>query len=183
MEKTQDPRFLRTRQLIMDAFMQLAIEKEFKDITIKDITSRATVNRATFYYHFFDKYDLLEKVLAESVLKGVLTNVNSHEALTSESMQNIFTSILQFQQGLATQCARSYEAFTPKIETIVKEELARIFRDFLKDKHPDWPFEKVDVHSIMLSWSLYGMSTKYVKSGETPTDALIQALFEQLMME
>lgn len=181
MEKTMDPRFLRTRQLIMDAFMQLAVEKDFKDITIKDITSRATVNRATFYYHFFDKYDLLEKVLAEDVLKGVLTNVNSHEALTAQSMKNIFYSILQFQQGLATQCARSYEAFTPKIETIVKEELARIFRDFLKDQHPDWSFEQVDLQSIMLSWSLYGMSTKYVKSGEKPPEEIIHLLFEKLM--
>jgi len=181
MEKTMDPRFLRTRQLIMNSFMQLTIEKEFKDITIKDITTRATVNRATFYYHFFDKYDLLEKVLAEDVLKGVLTNVNSHEALTPESMKNIFTSILQFQTGLANQCARSYEAFTPKIETIVKEELARIFRDFLKDQHPDWPFEKVDLESIMLSWSLYGMSTKYVKSGEIPTEEMIHRLFKKLM--
>ena len=181
MEKTLDPRFLRTRQLIMDAFMQLAIEKEFKDITIKDITSRATVNRATFYYHFFDKYDLLEKVLAESVLKGVLTNVNAQEALTAESMQHIFENILQFQQGLATQCARSYEAFTPKIETIVKEELARIFRDFLKEKYPDWSFEKVDLQSIILSWSLYGMSTKYVTSGEMPTMEMIHGLFEKLL--
>ena len=181
MEKSMDPRYLRTRQLIMDAFMQLAVEKEFKDMTIKDITSRATVNRATFYYHFFDKYDLLEKVLAEDVLKGVLTNVNSHEVLTPESMKNIFTSILQFQTGLANQCARSYEAFTPKIETIVKEELARIFRDFLKDKHPDWSFEKVDLQSIILSWSLYGMSTKYVKSGDIPTEEMIHLLFEKLM--
>lgn len=166
MEKTMDPRIIRTRQLIMDAFMQLTVEKDFKNITIKDITSRATVNRATFYYHFFDKYDLLEKVLAEDVLKGVLENVNSHDALTPESMKNIFTSILQFQKGLALRCARSYEAFTPKIETIVKEELARIFRGFLKEKHPDWSFEKVDLQCIMLSWSLYGMSTKYVKSGD-----------------
>jgi AcrR family transcriptional regulator len=60
-EKT-DPRILRTRKLIMDSFITLSGEKEFKDITIKDITTEAMVNRATFYYHFEDKYDLLEKV-------------------------------------------------------------------------------------------------------------------------
>jgi len=42
-------------------------------------------------------------MLAEDVLKGMLTNVNSHEALTPESMKNI----LQFQQDSAMQCARS----------------------------------------------------------------------------
>lgn len=32
-----DPRILRTRKLIMDAFMELSGKKEFKDITVKDI--------------------------------------------------------------------------------------------------------------------------------------------------
>lgn len=52
----------------------------------------------------------------------------------------------------------------------VKEEFARIFRDFLKD-----------LHSTMLSWSLCGMSMKNVKSGETPTEEMIQLVFEKLM--
>lgn len=181
MEKTIDPRILRTRQLIMDAFMQLVIEKDFKDMTIKDITERATVNRSTFYYHFLDKYDLLEKVLAEDVLNGVLTNVKAQDALTPESMTNIFKSILKFHLGLRNQCSRSYEAFTPKIETIVKEELERIFNQLLKEQYPDWPIEKIELKSIMLSWSLYGMSTKYVKSGGTPTEETIRELFEKMV--
>ena len=34
-------------------------EKAFKDITIKDITERADLNRGTFYLHYSDTYDLL----------------------------------------------------------------------------------------------------------------------------
>ncbi|KKB33087.1 transcriptional regulator, TetR family [Bacillus thermotolerans] len=53
-----DPRILRTRKLIMDSFIDLSEKKEFKDITVKDITTEAMINRATFYYHVQDKYDL-----------------------------------------------------------------------------------------------------------------------------
>lgn len=60
-----DLRVLRTRKLIMDSFIELSSKKEFKDITVKDITTEAMINRATFYYHFEDIYDLLEKVLSE----------------------------------------------------------------------------------------------------------------------
>lgn len=60
MEKQIDPRVLRTLELLMDGFIELAMKKDLNDITIKDITSAATVNRATFYNHFYDKYDLLE---------------------------------------------------------------------------------------------------------------------------
>jgi len=56
-----DLRVIRTRKLIMDSFITLSSKKEFKDITVKDITTEAMINRATFYYHFEDIYDLLEK--------------------------------------------------------------------------------------------------------------------------
>src|SRR5690606_28551082 len=64
-EVKTDPRILRTRKLIMDSFIELSERKEFKDITVKDITTEAMINRATFYYHFEDIYDLLEKALFE----------------------------------------------------------------------------------------------------------------------
>ncbi|MGE7840472.1 TetR/AcrR family transcriptional regulator [Lysinibacillus sp. NPDC093712] len=183
MEKTIDPRILRTKRLIMDAFLQLAIEKEFKDITIKDITLRATVNRATFYYHFNDKYDLLEKVLIEDVLKEVLKNVGEQEALSEGSLHNILLSLIIFQTGLATQCSRSYEAFTPKIETIVKQELGRIFKELLKGKYPNWTDEKLDLQSIMISWTLFGISMRYVQNNEQPSEDMIESIIKALLID
>jgi len=53
-----DPRARRTRKLLQQAMNTLMGEKSFTDITIQDITTRAEVNRATFYKHFIDKYDL-----------------------------------------------------------------------------------------------------------------------------
>ena len=55
-----DPRALRTRHLLREALMQIVVDKPFRDLTIRDITKQAGVNRATFYLHYDDKYDLLE---------------------------------------------------------------------------------------------------------------------------
>lgn len=183
MEKALDPRIVRTKRLIMDAFMQLAIEKDFKDITIKDITTRATVNRATFYYHFQDKYDLLERVLSEDVLNEVLKNVSAQEVLTEQSLHAIVLSIIEFQSGLQTQCSRSYEAFTPKIESVIKEELGRIFKKLLTEKYPSWTNEKLKVKSTMISWALYGISMNYVVDHEQPTDEMIKTMYTSLLEE
>ncbi|MFI8496419.1 TetR/AcrR family transcriptional regulator [Peribacillus butanolivorans] len=65
-----DPRVLRTRRLLIASFITVAQVKEFKDITIKEITDEATVNRATFYAHFIDKYDLLDAVISEKNSKN-----------------------------------------------------------------------------------------------------------------
>ncbi|MBA3871959.1 MAG: TetR/AcrR family transcriptional regulator [Anaerolineae bacterium] len=54
-----DPRVVRTRQLLRDALIALIHERGFESLTVKDITERATLNKATFYLHYKDIDDLL----------------------------------------------------------------------------------------------------------------------------
>ncbi len=62
-----DPRILRTRKLIMNGFHELLTEKNFQSITVSEITTRANINRATFYAHFADKYTLFDYVIAQFI--------------------------------------------------------------------------------------------------------------------
>ncbi|MFF2876506.1 TetR/AcrR family transcriptional regulator [Gottfriedia sp. NPDC057991] len=57
-QKYEDPRIIRTRNLIIDAFTELISEKDLDHIYVKDITNRANINRATFYRHFANKEEL-----------------------------------------------------------------------------------------------------------------------------
>jgi AcrR family transcriptional regulator len=61
----QDLRVTRTRKILRDAMIALAIQKGFANLTINDIVELAMVNRATFYRHYQDKYDLVESYLDE----------------------------------------------------------------------------------------------------------------------
>jgi AcrR family transcriptional regulator len=54
-----DRRVRRTRKLLHDAFLSLAIEKGYEKTTIQDILDRADVGRSTFYVHYQDKEALL----------------------------------------------------------------------------------------------------------------------------
>jgi len=38
-------------------------EKGFEHVTVRDITQRAEINRATFYRHYVDKYELLDTIV------------------------------------------------------------------------------------------------------------------------
>ncbi len=42
--------------------MQILEEKSFETITVGDITKKAQINRGTFYIHYKDKFDLLDKI-------------------------------------------------------------------------------------------------------------------------
>lgn len=52
----------RTKQSIQDAFLHTLTIKPFDAITIGDITKVANINRGTFYLHYLDKYDLLNRI-------------------------------------------------------------------------------------------------------------------------
>lgn len=59
MEKTPDRRVQRTRSMVLDAFLDLMIEKGYEAITVQDVIDRANIGRSTFYLHFTDKENLL----------------------------------------------------------------------------------------------------------------------------
>lgn len=52
----------KTKQLIQHSFLQLLEQKSFDSITVGDISQVANINRGTFYLHYLDKYDLLDKI-------------------------------------------------------------------------------------------------------------------------
>ena len=62
MEKQTDLRVVKTRMLIKNAFNELVSEHGFEKITVSDIANKAMINRATFYLHYQDKYDLLSSI-------------------------------------------------------------------------------------------------------------------------
>src|SRR5271165_899874 len=62
--QVRDPRIRRTRKLLQGALGKLMLTKSFDEISVQDITELATVNRATFYDHYTDKFALLEAMVA-----------------------------------------------------------------------------------------------------------------------
>jgi AcrR family transcriptional regulator len=58
--ETLDPRIRRTRELLQQALAKLLETRDFDRISVQDITETATVNRATFYAHYPDKFALLK---------------------------------------------------------------------------------------------------------------------------
>ncbi|WP_251037302.1 TetR/AcrR family transcriptional regulator [Paenibacillus albidus] len=90
MANLEDPRFLCTRQLIREAFRDLLRDKGFDAITIKDIAQRATINRATFYAHYEDKYALLEKITEQAYQEMIPEQVVEAQEFTDEVRKHNF---------------------------------------------------------------------------------------------
>jgi AcrR family transcriptional regulator len=159
-----DPRVLRTRRLIMDSFIELSSKKEFKDITIKDITTEAMINRATFYYHFEDIYDLLEKALSEVLLVNLNEEVFKTDQINEEVFIRIFTAITNFQKSLSNRCHRGYE---DTIARIIREQLEVILYKMLVKQTTSEDKEAAKINAVILSWGIYGASVEWKRNGMT----------------
>jgi AcrR family transcriptional regulator len=74
-----DPRVLRTRKLIRDAFIDLLEEIDLEKITVNRIAERATINRVTFYLHYRDIPELLEKLADDMVneIQAILNDIQN----------------------------------------------------------------------------------------------------------
>lgn len=85
-----DRRAIRTKKMIRNALSALIQEKGYNNISITDITTRADINRGTFYLHYTDKYDLLEQVENE-VIRELQDNIDDANNIDKVSLDFVST--------------------------------------------------------------------------------------------
>ena len=64
-----------TKKALADALKELMDTKPFHKISVSDICERCQMNRKSFYYHFKDKYDLMNWIYDTEFI-GVAKNKN-----------------------------------------------------------------------------------------------------------
>jgi AcrR family transcriptional regulator len=62
-----DPRVRRTHRILRDALVSLILEKDYRSLTIKEITDRADVAYITFFRHYNGIDELLMEILDEGL--------------------------------------------------------------------------------------------------------------------
>ncbi len=64
-----------TKKALAAALKQLMEEKPFEKINVGDICERCEMNRKSFYYHFKDKYDLVNWIFDTEIISLVQEDV------------------------------------------------------------------------------------------------------------
>lgn len=93
-----DPRVTRTRKLIREALTSLLAEKSFGAVNVQDIAEQATINRATFYAHYTDKFDLLDGLVREDIAahlaQGDPLNAGDVRSILQAVGKNVFAFVV-----------------------------------------------------------------------------------------
>lgn len=127
-----DPRVLRTRQIIREAFRVLLQTKGFDAITVKDIAERATINRATFYAHYEDKYALLDEIIDltfEGIIPEQITQAQEFtEDVCRQFIELTYNYIIMFYRT----CKHTTKSITAQVDGKVEQILFRTIKTLLQ---------------------------------------------------
>ena len=90
---TMDRRIRKTRAALKGALANLMLVKQVKDISVRELTDLADVNRGTFYLHYKDVFDLLEKT-EDDILEEFKETLNEFdEKSVSDDATRFFESV------------------------------------------------------------------------------------------
>jgi AcrR family transcriptional regulator len=164
--EVRDPRIRRTRQLLQEALTTLMQTKGFDDISVQDISETATVNRATFYDHYTDKYSLLDATIAGGFHKLLhQRNVQFDGSCPSAASAVVLATCDYLTQTHSNPaiCNRQ-SAFEPLVDAALTNAIRRVLERGMADPpdhSPDQPAAESPLPSSGMiaataSWAIYG---------------------------
>lgn len=134
--KVKNIRKTYTKELLITSFLHLIDKKDFEKITIADITNGAKVNRATFYAHFEDKYELLDYVVNESAI-NIIEKYTDGLSNWKEIVRALVLAVCEFHSRPNIQCRQSYLQLVPQIKQKMLRELKQYLHTFWKEKYTE----------------------------------------------
>lgn len=144
-----DIRIIKTKNSIINAFIELRAKKEIEKITVKELCEKAMINKSTFYSHYTDIYDLSEH-LENQIANEIIASLEHPEDILTkpkEFIRELFYAHMSQANLIQTlfSGSRSNQLFY-KIEKSLKEIIYEMYPNY-KDN---------TVANIILTYSIYG---------------------------
>jgi len=191
-EEQTDLRIRRTHKFLQEAMIELIAEQGFDAITVGDIAERAMINRATFYRHYQDKYDLVAKIFEETA-NHLMENIKPTSKDTDQSKtENLLEIWVQLFEHVAEN-ARLYRAMLGKNgsswfaarmrEHIIKLMLERVrqYEHMMDPRQQIKPAMPQELSVMQLSHVLIGTIVWWLESEKSYTPRQIATWFHHFV--
>lgn len=147
----KDPNY--TKMLIVNSFKELMKIKSFDKISISDITSKCYLNRQTFYYHFQDKYELMNYIYYNEIFIPLVENLNEDNYI--ENFEKMFIKMKQEEYLYYNAITMNGDYGFKEYLISILDKLIRVFKpneDYLKIK-----FYTFGLCGVIIDWIHRGM--------------------------
>jgi AcrR family transcriptional regulator len=97
-----DRRIRKTKKILLESLTKLMSEKKISNITVKELTDLADVNRSTFYLYYKDIFDMVEQIETEMLADfSMAFEKFKKEESNYENLLTFFTYVFEFIQNNA----------------------------------------------------------------------------------
>lgn len=177
--KGMDRRAQRTRQMLCQAFREVAREKGVMTASIQDIAERADVSRGTFYAHYADKYALIEAIVREDFQRQV-SSYFLPSTETRKTLHLLIKVVLEYIKGIYQRHHLAGE-MAVLIERVIHEELYELVFTWLKERKNKGVRSHAPLETLaqVISWAIFGAAVQW--SQETTTILKEQMVHDVLL--
>jgi AcrR family transcriptional regulator len=184
--EVRDPRIRRTRQLLQGALNTLMQTKGFDEISVQDITDAATVNRATFYDHYTDKFSLLDATVAGG-FHMLLHERNVHFDGTCPSAAGaIILAACDYltQTHTGSACTRQ-NAFEPLIDAAMTTAIGHVLEKGIATIHSGFQANSPvspEMAAMAASWAIYGAVKQWFYTpNHAPAEEIVPSIVQLVL--
>lgn len=170
-----DARVRYTQMRIRDAFLECLSKKPVSKITVKEICDIAEINRATFYKHYADPFDLLDKLEDEALawLQKAIDKDKFQRGILLTILQNV-SDMSNPYSALAS--ANGDPGFAGRISEL-------FYQEFLPQIAQILPGHTYDEQAAAYTFVVGGCShllTKWIKNGKTVPPVEVAKMLESM---
>lgn len=175
-KNTDDRRAKRSRRLLKEGLLALMQEKSFKDISARDVTESADLNRGTFYLHYPDTQALLDSI-EDDIMNEAQQLVDLHlsDLNAGTSLEPILLPILDYieeKHKIIQLLLRNSNAssFLNKLHDLIYKNSL----EYAKDRFGITDEAKLNYFLSYASFGIMGMVKEWAGQGMTlPKEKLV----------
>jgi AcrR family transcriptional regulator len=162
-QETVDPRIRRTRLLLQQALGKLLETREFDKVSVQDIAEAATVNRATFYDHYTDKFALLECMVGSRFAELLAARGVHFDGGCASALRGMVQGVCDYLAGVPRLDCEHQLQMEPHMEVAVIAVVRGMLLSGMK-QHPPAPGVSAEMLAATLSWAIYGAAKEWLRT-------------------
>ena len=157
--------------------------KNFDEISVQDITDAATVNRATFYDHYTDKFALLDAMIAGGFHQLLSQRKVSYDGTCPGAARAIILAACDFLTQCETHRPRNQEqgAFEPLVDAAILRAIRQLLMGGVNGC-PSHGSASPKLIAAGASWAIYGAVKEWSLMPDRPPAEEIVPLVLQLVL-
>lgn len=130
-----DLRTERTKRSITNAFLELRKQKPIEKITVKELAELAYINKATFYTHYHDIYDLTDQIENEFMASVIEELPHPESIITDPAL-----ATRELADSLIEKNDISNILFSGSRQGYLSEKIYIALMNYITSKYPDQEF-------------------------------------------